>query len=384
MPHDTNDPLDERLSGARLTIDLDALADNWADLARQAASAETAAVVKADGYGIGLEAAGAALARAGCKTFFVALPSEGIRLRASLPGVVIYVLDGLIEGSAKAYGDADLRPVLNSWEEVEEWAAFKERGVATGSALHVDTGMNRLGLSLHEALDLARRADLLRAIGPTLIMSHLASADSPADPFNLRQLALFSEIRAEFPDLPASLANSAGILLGEDFHFDLVRPGIALYGASPVAAPLRTVVTAEARVLSVREVEEGDTIGYGASERVERPSRIAILAAGYADGYHRRAGSSNERKGAQVRIRGRAAPLVGRISMDLMAVDVTDIRAVARGDWAELFGQNVPIDDVARAAGTIGYELLTGLGRRFARKYVGGDFHESPNIGASS
>ena len=298
MPQNANNSVDEKLSGARLTIDLDALADNWADLARQAPSAQTAAVVKADGYGVGLEPAGTALARAGCKTFFVALPSEGLRLRAALPGVVIYVLDGLIEGSAKAYADADLRPVLNSWEEVEEWAAYKERGVPTGSAIHVDTGMNRLGLTLHEALDLARRADLLTAIGPTLIMSHLACANSPADPFNLRQLALFSEIRAEFPDLPASLANSAGMLLGEDFHFDLVRPGIALYGASPVAAPLRTVVTAEARVLGVREVEEGETVGYGASEAVKRASRVAILAAGYADGYHRQAGSSDDRKGA--------------------------------------------------------------------------------------
>jgi alanine racemase len=372
MPPTTPGSLDEKLSGGRLTVDLDALADNWADLARQASSAETAAVVKADAYGIGLEPAASALGRAGCKTFFVALPSEGLRLRDALPGVVIYVLDGLIEGSAKVYAEADLRPVLNSWDEVEEWAAYKDRGIATGSAIHVDTGMNRLGLSLHEAIELARRADLLTAIGPALIMSHLASADSPADPFNLRQLALFSEIRAEFPDLPASLANSAGILLGEDFHFDLVRPGIALYGASPVAAPLRTVVTAEARVLGVREVDEGEAIGYGASERVKRASRIAVLAAGYADGYHRQAGSSDERKGAQVYIRGRAAPLIGRVSMDLIAADVTEVRAVARGDWAELFGPNVSIDDVARTAGTIGYELLTGLGRRYARRYVGG------------
>jgi len=282
------------------------------------------------------------------------------------------VLDGLIEGTAATYADADLRPVLSSWEEIEEWAAYKEKGVPTASAIHVDTGMNRLGLTLHEALELARRSDLLAAIGPALIMSHLACADTPSDPLNFRQLALFSEIRGEFPDLPASLANSAGILLGEDFHFDLVRPGIALYGASAAAAPLRAVVTAEARILAVREVEEGEAVGYGASERVKRTSRVAILAAGYADGYHRRAGSSDERKGAHILIRGRPAPIVGRVSMDLIAADVTDIRAVARGDWAELFGANVPIDDVARTAGTIGYELLTGLGHRYARRYIGG------------
>src|SRR4051794_28692304 len=161
MPPNPNASLDEKLSGARLTIDLDALADNWADLARQASSAQTAAVVKGDGYGIGLEHAGTAVARAGCKTFFVALPSEGLRLRRALPDAVIYVLDGLIEGTAKAYADADLRPVLSSWAEIEEWAAYKERGVRAGSAIHVDTGMNRLGLNLHEALELARRADLL-------------------------------------------------------------------------------------------------------------------------------------------------------------------------------------------------------------------------------
>src|SRR5262245_56664335 len=221
MLQNTDDARDEKLLGARLTIDLDALADNWADLARQAGSAETAAVVKGDGYGIGLEQASTALARAGCKTFFVAIPGEGLLLRAAVPEAVIYVLDGLIEGGAKAYADADLRPVLSSWAEIAEWAAFREHGARTGSAIHVDTGMNRLGLTLHEAVELARRSDLLTAIGPTLIMSHLACADSPADPFNLRQLAMFSEIRAEFPDLPASLANSAGILLGEDFHFDL-------------------------------------------------------------------------------------------------------------------------------------------------------------------
>ena len=372
MPSTGTLPIDEKLCGGRLTVDLDALADNWAALARLASTAETAAVVKGDAYGIGVEAAAPALARAGCKTFFVALPSEGVQLRAALPSAVIYVLNGLLEGAAATYAGLDLRPVLSSWDEIEEWAAYREKGVATGSAIHVDTGMNRLGLTLHEALDLARRSDLLAAIGPTLIMSHLSSADTPADPFNFRQLALFNEIRGEFPDLPASLANSAGILLGEDFHFDLVRPGIALYGASAAAAPLRIVVTAEARVLAVREVDEGEAVGYGSSERVKRTSRIAILAAGYADGYHRRAGSSDDRKGAHVYIRGRPAPLVGRVSMDLMAADVTDIRAVTRGDWAELFGSSVPIDDLARTAGTIGYELLTGLGRRYARQYLGG------------
>jgi alanine racemase len=364
----------DRLAGGRLTIDLSALAANWSLLAARAPAAETAAVVKADAYGIGIEPAGRALAAAGCKTFFVALPEEGLRLRAALPGAVIYILDGLMEGTSRALAEADLRPVLGSWAELEEWAAFKETGAATGSAIHVDTGMNRLGLNLHEALALAQRPDLLRAVAPSLLISHLAVADVPGHPLNLRQLALFNEIKAEFPKLPASLANSAGILLGEDFHFDLVRPGIALYGGAPVAGapnPMRPVVTAEARVLVVRDAEEGESVGYGAGEHLKRPARIAVLAAGYADGYHRLAGSSDERKGAYVHIRGRAAPLIGRVSMDLMAADVTDEPAVSRGDWAELFGSHIAIDDVAKAAGTVSYELLTGLGRRYERIYTG-------------
>jgi alanine racemase len=363
-----------KLAGARLTIDLGALAANWQALAGKAAGAETAAVVKADAYGLGIDEAGRALAGAGCKTFFVALLAEGLCLRAILPEAVIYILDGLIEGSARTLAEADLRPVLGSWPEIEEWAAFKTGGSATGSAIHVDTGMNRLGLSLHEALALAQRRELLAGLAPSLLMSHLAVAETAENPLNRRQLALFREIRAEFPGIPASLANSAGILLGKDFHFDLVRPGIALYGASPahrLQKPLRTVVTAEARVLAIREADEGETIGYGATETLKRPSRIAILAAGYADGYHRLAGSSDEHNGAYVHIRNRPARLVGRVSMDLMAVDVTEILAVSRGDWAELFGPHVAIDDVASFAGTIGYELLTGLGRRYARNYVG-------------
>lgn len=363
------------ISGARLTIDLDALAANWNLLDRHAAAAETGAAVKADGYGLGLEPVVRALSAAGCRTFFVALPEEGVRARRVAPDAVIYVLAGLIDGSAETLIANDLRPALHSLIEIEEWAAHRERGARTGSAIHVDTGMNRLGLSLHEALALARDPGLLAAVAPSLIMSHLACSDTPGHPQNVRQLALFREIRAEFPDIPASLANSAGVFLGEEYHFDLIRPGIALYGVGPVAGvenTMRPVVTAEARVLAVREAEAGETVGYGATETLKRASRIAILAAGYADGYHRLAGSSDERRGAFVSIRGARAPLVGRVSMDLMAVDVTDLRLVARGDWAELFGHAIPIDQVAHAADTIGYELLTSLGKRYARTYRGG------------
>ena len=362
-------------AGGRLTVDLTSLAANWKVLSGHVAGGghATAAVVKGDGYGTGLEQAGRTLAAAGCTTFFVALPDEGVRLRAVLPGAVIYVLDGLI-GRAEAYGRADMRPVLGSWPEIEAWAAFRAAGGATGAAIHVDTGMNRLGLTLHEALDLRRNARLLASLSPDLVVSHLACADTPDHPLNRRQLALFREVRAQFPHLPASLANSAGVFLGPEYHFDLVRPGIALYGGVAVQGvtnPMRPVVTLEARVLAVREAEEGETVGYGASQTMKETTRLAILAIGYADGYHRLAGGADERPGAWVWIRGQRAPLVGRVSMDLIAVDVTRIPGIVRGDWVELFGRHIPVDEVARHAGTVGYELLTGLGRRLERVHVG-------------
>jgi alanine racemase len=358
----------------RVTIDLGALANNWRMLARRAESAATAAVVKGDAYGIGLEPAARALAEAGCQTFFVALADEGLRLRAAVHDAIIYVLDGFLPGGARAFADARLRPVLSSWQEIEEWAAFRRDGVNLRAAIHVDTGMNRLGLTPGEARRLAQNADLLAAIAPDLIMSHLACADTPDHPMNRKQLAAFRAVRVLLPDIPASLSNSAGIFLGSDFHFDLVRPGIALYGGEAVAgqpSATRPVATLEARILQVREAKSGDKVGYGATETLGRPSHIGVVGAGYADGYHRRAGSSDARSGARAYLRGRYAPLVGRVSMDLIAIDVTDIPGAERGDWVELFGPNISVDEVARRAETIGYELLTGLGRRYARTYIG-------------
>ncbi len=352
-----------------LAIDLGALAKNWKRLAEISAPAECGAVVKADAYGIGIEPAVAALAAAGCRTFFVALPDEGRRVRASAPDAVIYVLNGFFSDWADIFRAAGLRPVLNTFASIEAWAAHCP---GAPSAIQVDTGMNRLGLSVHEALELARRADLFASASPRLVMSHLACADDPDHPMNRSQLALFHELRGELPSLPASLANSAGIHLGPDYCFDLVRPGIALYGAEFARGrpPLSTVVTARARVLQVREASAGETLGYGAAKHLERETRIAVLSAGYADGYQRLAGSSDTRAGAFASVRGQPAPLLGRVSMDLIAIDVTDIRAVMEGDWVELFGPNLPIDDVARAADTIGYELLTGLSRRAERRYL--------------
>lgn len=363
---------DPALAGGRLTIDLAALADNWRTLAARAGRAATAAAVKGDAYGIGIGPAAEALAEAGCHTFFVALPEEGLRVREAVHDAAIYVLNGLMPGTAATYAAADLRPVLGSWPEIEEWSAFRAAGGVTGAALHVDTGMNRLGLAPAEARKLVERRDLAAGLGLTLVMSHLAAADTPEHALNRKQLTAFRAVRSLFPDLPASLANSAGIFLGADYHFDLVRPGIALYGAAPGDAigPLRPVVTLEGRILMIREVKRGDAVGYGAAETVSEPKRVAVIGLGYADGYHRRAGSSDRRRGARARLHGQDAPLIGRVSMDLVALDVTDIPGARRGDWVELFGPNIPVEEVAERAETIGYELLTGLGRRYARRYV--------------
>jgi len=375
MTEQSPDDTAERLAGGRLTIDLAALAANWRDLAARADGAIAAAVVKGDGYGIGLEPAARALSEAGCDTFFVALPGEGLRLRRALPGATIYVLAGLLEGGALAYADAALLPVLSSRPQIDEWVAFRRAGGTGAAALHVDTGMNRLGLDLAEAQALAGERPLVEALGLTLVMSHLACADTPARPLNRAQLAAFREVRALFPGVPASLANSAGIFLGPDYRFDVVRPGIALYGGTAVADvpnPMRPVVTLEARVLQVRDSRSGETVGYGATETLGRPSRLAILAAGYADGYPRHASSSDAKPGARAFLHGLSAPLVGRVSMDLVTVDVTEVPGARRGDWAELFGPNIPVDEVAERAGTIGYELLTRLGHRYHRTYLGG------------
>ncbi|BCP52909.1 alanine racemase [Kaistia sp. 32K] len=361
-------------AGNRLTIDLAALARNWRTLDAQAGAAETAAAVKGNAYGIGVEPAVRALSTAGCRSFFVALPEEGVRLRSVLKDATIYVLNGLARDLASMHAANHLRPVIGSTGELEDWAAYRAAGGTGQAALHVDTGMNRLGLTFDEARELASDKARLDKLGLSLVMSHLACADTPDHPLNARQLATMQDVRSLFPGVAASLANTAGITLGRDFQFDLVRPGIGLYGGTYRIdlPPLEPVVTAEARIVQIRDVPAGETVGYGAAETVHRQSRIAILSTGYADGYHRHASSTDAAKGAETFLHGRRAPLVGRISMDLMAIDVTDIPEAERGDWVELFGSGMPLAEVASAAGTIGYELLTSLGGRYDRHYVGG------------
>ena len=373
-PLATADPTE---AGGVLTIDLAAVESNWKRLAGLTVPVECAAVVKADGYGCGLEPVTRTLHRAGCRTFFVADVAEGRRARTVAPDATIYVLNGVMPGSAQAFAADHLRPVINSTTELAEWDAF----VATknwrgGAALHVDTGMNRLGITVEEAAAIAPRLQSENH-GFTLVMSHLACAESPDHPMNARQLRLFGDIRMAYRGVASSLANSSGIFLGERAYCDLVRTGVALYGVNPTpgkANPMRRVVEVKGRIIQVRTIDKGETVGYGAAFTAGRTSRIAIIAVGYADGFLRSAGTARGKPAAEVIVAGKRCPLAGRVSMDVLAVDVTDVAegAVRRGDFATLIGDRVSVDDLAAGMGTIGYEVLTDLGRRYHRLYKGG------------
>lgn len=353
--------MDTAAHGARLTIDLGAVAENWRRLGARAPSTPCAAVIKADAYGCGLGAVAPALWRAGCRTFFVAHLSEGIAARALLPEATIYVLNGLLPGAAPALLAHALRPVLGSREELAEWAGIGP------AALHVDTGMSRLGLSVAEALALAGDPLVSRA-GIELLMSHLVSAELPEDAVNARQCEDFSRVRSAFPGVPASLANSSGCFLGPPAQNDLLRPGYALFGGNPSPGrpnPMRPVVRLEAAIAQVRTVEAGETAGYNACWTAPGRRRLATLSLGYADGYPRAASGRGH-----ALVGGVPCAIVGLISMDLIILDVTDAPGAARGGTAVLIGDDLDLDTVGRAAGTIGYEILTGLGSRYVRHYV--------------
>ena len=363
-------------AGGILTVDLSAIEANWRALSRRATPSECGAVVKADGYGCGIDQVARKLFRAGCRTFFVADLAEAKTARDAAPEAAIYVLSGLMPKSASAFADLRARPVIGSLVELAEWDAFcnanQWRG---GAALHVDTGMNRLGISANEAAALAPRIRSENH-GITLLISHFACSELPEHPLNDRQIKLFREVRMLYRGIPSSLANSSGIFLGSAAHCDMVRPGVALYGVNPTPGksnPMRPVIELQARILQVRGVPRGETVGYDAQWTAKRATRVAVVAVGYADGFMRAAGSSDETPGASAIVAGQRCPIAGRISMDLITLDITDLpdNAVRRGDLATLIGHEISVDDLASAAGTIGYEVLTSLGRRYHRVYRG-------------
>lgn len=364
-------------TGGTLTIDLDAIEANWRALAREVLPVECAAVIKANAYGLGLEPVTTKLAKAGCKTFFVADLAEARRARARAREAVIYVLSGFSPEAGRAFPELDVRPVINSATELAEWDAFvAAHNWRGGAALHVDTGMNRLGITADEAAALALRVQNENH-GITLLMSHLACAEIPDHPLNASQIRLFRELRILYHGVPASLVNSSGIFLGETVHWDLARPGAALYGINPTPAranPMRNVVELTGRILQVRNVAQGETVGYGATWTARRGSRIAVASLGYADGLMRAASGGDRKDGGAAIVAGSSCPIVGLISMDLACIDITDLTEglVRRGDMAKFIGQEIPVDAFAASAGTNGYEILTRLGPRCHLVYRGG------------
>ncbi|MEX3008197.1 alanine racemase [Hoeflea sp. TYP-13] len=380
LPHSIEDLKDEG-HGARLTIDIGALVDNWRAMQKLSSPARCSAVVKADGYGLGAKTVSTALYQAGCRDFFVATAHEGVAVRQHAPEARIYVMNCILPGIEQICRVAELVPVLASMQDVAHWTSACAANGEHPCALQVDTGMNRLGLTVAEAVALSN--DITRPAGfsPVLVMSHLACADVPDHPHNNKQLEAFRMVASSFGGIETSFSNSAGILLGADYKFDLTRPGIAIYGGAVghhVKPRTKPVVTAETRIVTIRRAKRGETVSYGASVILDRDSRIAVCSIGYADGYLRALSGAgvvlraHDERGAHGHAHGTNLPVLGRVTMDLTAFDITDIPdgMLKAGDFIELFGNNVALDDVARAGGTIGYELLTSLGSRYQRLYV--------------
>ena len=357
-------------AGAVLEIDLGAVVANWRFLAAKAAPAQCAAVVKANGYGLGAAPVAKALIAAGCRLFFVATLDEGIALRHALgEATEILVLNGPLPGTEAEFAATNLIPVLNESGQIEAWRNIAEQRGGLSAILHVDTGMSRLGLTAREFAALADDVLPCKAIRWRALMSHLACADTPEHPLNETQCRRFAAARQKFPEMRASLAASSGIFLGPEYHFDLVRPGAALYGVNPQPGrpnPLRPVVRLRGKILQIREIDRGESVGYGAAHMMEAPGRVATLGVGYADGWLR----SLSHRGCG-HIAGMRVPVLGRVSMDLLTFDVSAVDpALAHpGAMIELLGDAYGVDDAAADAGTIGYEILTALGSRYHRIY---------------
>jgi alanine racemase len=359
-------------SGGILTIDLDELARNWRRLKSRLNGADCGAAIKADAYGLGAERATVTLTKAGCKEFFVALIDEGIKLRRVLDDAELDANIHVLGGPMNARRDIiehQLIPVLNSLSDIEVW---KKHHPDSPADIHVDTGMLRLGLAPDEIEILKGDADLTKGLNISHILSHLACAEDSETSMNKEQLETFRRALNLFPGCKASFANSSGIFLGDKYHFDLARPGVALYGSNPTPGepnPMAQVVKLQGKILQVRDVARPQSVGYGATHRIEQNGRIATVGVGYADGYLRSLSSCGVGFLGDIRV-----PLVGRVSMDLITFDVSDVpEGLAHpGALIDLIGPNNPVDDVAQTAGTIGYEILTSLGSRYHRVYKGG------------
>ncbi len=370
-------PPDIHAHDAVLTIDLRAVQDNWHLLSARTPGAETGAVVKADAYGLGIGPVAKALIRAGCRTFFVAHLSEAAKLRAVDNETTIYVLNGLLPGSAGTCHHLGVRPVLGSPEEVAEW---RDTGKSAPCALHVDTGMNRLGLDRHQLAELIA-GNAMADLGIDLVMTHFSASEVKSDPANALQMAEFAKVEAFFPGIRCSLLNSSGHFLPDAPALALTRPGYALYGGNPTPGdtnPMRQVVRLDATIIQSRMVKPGERAGYNGRWIARRASRLTTISLGYADGYPRNAGGYSAGDDSLV-IGGEAmvgeviCPFVGSVSMDLVIIDTTDAPASAcgRGATATLIGGPLDIDRVASGARTVGYEMLTSLGRRYQRHYIG-------------
>jgi alanine racemase len=368
--------IDTNRAGAILTVDLQALAENYAFLKGQlGGNTICAAVVKSDAYGLGLEPIAVRLAHEGCNSFFVAVMDEAISLRTILKQhnkrANIYLLSGVAEGSEGDLDQFDLTPVLNSLAEIERWSSHAKTSGKRKAILNLDTGMSRLGLDTRELATFANKPELADGVEITYVMSHLACADDRASAKNQEQLSLFNEYRTRLGLKKASFANSAGILLGPEYHYNLVRPGAAIYGIQPITNEINKisqVIGLKGKILQLRTVDTGETVGYGATYQTPRTSRLATVAAGYGDGYFRTLGNRGFGYIGTTRV-----PVVGRVSMDLITFDVTDLpeHEVVPGAMIELIGPHYSVDKLAEDAGTIGYEILTGLGARYSRNYIG-------------
>lgn len=367
--------MDPRLAGGYLTVDLLAIQKNYALLSKLVSPADCAGVVKADAYGLGVDKVAPALFEAGCRSFFVALPEEGVELRRILPvDSKIYILNGLFDECEEVYAHERLTPVLNSLDEIKRWSALTEKVGPLPAILHLETGICRLGLTESAVDELAANPGYMDGIELRYIMSHLASADAPDADQNAEQMAELNRLLEKLPDglrnTPISFANSSGIFLGNDYHLQLARPGVALYGGNPTPDkenPMQPVVNWQGKILQVHDVDSEKPVGYGATYHTKRKSRIAIVSIGYADGYFRNLGN----QGSCV-INDNKVPVIGRVSMDMIAIDVTSIpeEKCRRGDLVDLIGKDISLDDLAKQAGTISYEILTSLGKRCHRRYL--------------